>query len=249
MNKRSDPNQELREFEFTLQFESGADELMDVFQQYQNLSLWSSAIFVNDDHMWRLDNVEGTSEALNAFDRVFLDKHRCNECFDTVNCDADRSYSVLDRQEESRTVYTLRNEIDYCHSLPHVVFDHIQTGTVFESHRSGDEYRWRILFPIDSPIRDVYDTMEAQLREGVSLSFSHITTANNWQATQRLAAELSPEHWEVLEAAINNGYYQRPREISVSDLASVINQPRSTAQYRLRTAEDRIVSEFVEQTI
>jgi len=249
MNGEPEPAQETREFEFVLQFESGADELMDVFRQYESLSLWSSAIFVNDSYMWRLDYAKGTSEALDAFDEVFLNETRCNECFDVVDCDTDRSYCVLDRQETSRTIYTLRQEIDSCHSLPHIVLDHIQTGTIFESRRVGDEYRWRILFPGDSPIGDIYDTLEAQLREGVSLSVSHITTGSDWKATERLATDFSPEHWEVLKAAVKHGYYERPRQVSVSDLASILDEPRSTVQYRLRTAEDRIVSEFVERTL
>jgi predicted DNA binding protein len=240
---------ETREFEFVLQFESGADELMDVFRQYESLSLWSSAIFVSDDHMWRLDHAKGTEEALSAFDAVFLDETRCNECFDVDNCDTERSYQVLDRQETSRTIYTLRREIRECHSLPHFVLDQVQKGTVFESRRVGDEYRWRVLFPGDYPIGDVYDTMESHLRDGVSLSVSHITSAGNWNATERIATDFSLEHWRVLKTAVDHGYYERPREVSVSDLASILDEPRSTVQYRLRTAEDRIVSQFVEQTL
>jgi predicted DNA binding protein len=240
---------ETREFEFVLQFKADADELMDVFRQYESLTLWSSAIFVNENHMWRLDHAKGTDEALSAFDTVFLDETRCNECFDVENCDTERSYQVLDRQEASRTIYTLRREIKKCHSLPRFVLDHVQEGTVFESRRVGDEYRWRVLFPGDYPIGDVYNMMESHLRDGVSLSVSHITSAGNWNATERIVTDFSPEHWQVLKAAVTHGYYERPREVSVSDLASILDEPRSTVQYRLRTAEDRIVSQFVEQTL
>ena len=237
-----------REFEFVLQFDSGADELMDVFRQYDTLSLWSSAIFVSGEHMWRLDHAKGTAAALRAFDEVFLDETRCNECFDVDQCDTERGYHVLNREETSRTIYTLRREIRKCHSLPRFVLNHVRKGTVFESRRVGDEYRWRILYPGGCPIGDVYDSMEAHLREGVSLSVSHLTDAGNWNATEKLAADVSPDHWETLKAAIDHGYYERPREISVSDLASILDEPRSTVQYRLRTAEDRIISRFVEQT-
>lgn len=241
--------EETREFEFVLRFESGADDVMDVFQQYESLSLWSSAIFVSDDHMWRLDHAKGTEEALSAFDEVFLDETRCNECFDVDHCETERSYQVLDRQETSRTIYTLRREIERCHSLPHIVLGHVRKGTVFESRRVGEEYRWRILFPGEYPIGDVYDTMESHLRDGVSLSVSHITSAGNWNATERIATDFSPEHWRVLRTAANHGYYERPRNVSVSDLASILDEPRSTVQYRLRTAEDHIVSQFVQQTL
>ena len=41
MKPESTTPDETREFEFILQFESGADELMDVFRQNESLSLWS----------------------------------------------------------------------------------------------------------------------------------------------------------------------------------------------------------------
>jgi predicted DNA binding protein len=240
---------ETREFEFVLQFESGVDELMDLFIDYESLVSWSSSIFVSSGHMWRLDHAKGTDEALTAFDEIFLDETRCNECFDVSHCDTERTYHVLDRRTTSRTVYTLRRDIEECRSVPYFILNHVQRGTVFESRRVDDEYRWRVLFPGDYPIGEVYNTMESRLREGVSLSLSHITSGGNWNATERVAAEFSPEHWAVLRAAVKHGYYERPRAVSVSDLASILDEPRSTVQYRLRTAEDRIVSEFVQQAL
>jgi predicted DNA binding protein len=249
MGSESTTRATAREFEFVLQFASGADDLMNAFRQYDSLSLWSSAIFTNDDHMWRLDHAKGTSEALRAFDEVFLDETRCNECFDVDGCDTNRAYHVLDSRETSRTIYTLRREISGCHSLPHFIREQVPEGTVFESRRVGDEYRWRLLYPGDYQIGDVYDAMEAHLRDGVSISVSHITSADDWKTTERIAADFSPEHWRVLKTAVAHGYYERPRAVSVADLASILDEPRSTVQYRLRTAEDRIVSQFVEQML
>jgi predicted DNA binding protein len=241
--------EETREFEFVLKFESGADKLMDVFRQYESLSLWSSAIFVSSDHMWRLDHSKGTAEALNAFNEVFLDETRCNECFDVDNCETSRTYHVLDSQETSQTIYTLRHEISECKSLPGFIRDHVQKGSIFESRRTGDEYRWRVLYPGGYSIGDVYDLMESHLRDGVSLSMSHITNAGNWKAVERIVTDLSPEHWQVLNTAVSHGYYERPRAVSVADLASILDEPRSTVQYRLRTAEDRIMSQFIKHTL
>lgn len=240
---------ETREFEFVLRFDPGADELMDVFRRYEDLSVWSSAIFVGDDHMWRLDHAKGTPEALAAFDEVFLDENRCNECFDVVSCDTERTYHVLDSTETSRTIYTLRRDIDGCQSLPSFLHRHVEEGTVFESRRTGDEYRWRVLYPGSSPIGEVYDRIESSLRDGVALSVSHISSAGNWSATERVATDFSPKQWRVLQAAVDHGYYERPRAVSVADLASILDEPRSTVQYQLRTAEDRIVAQFVEQTL
>jgi len=249
MGPESITMEEVREFEFVLQFESGADELMDTFREHETLSLWSSAIFVNDNHMWRLDHAKGTDDALSEFQEVFLDETRCNECFEVDDCETSRAYHVLDSQETSRTIYTIRRELSRCQSLPHFICKHVQKGTVFQSRRVGDKYRWRVLYPGAYPIGEVYDMMEAHLRDGVSLSMSHVTSANNWKATERIVADLSPDHWQVLKAAVTHGYYERPRKVSVNDLASILDEPRSTVQYRLRTAEDRILSQFIEQTL
>jgi len=249
MNSTQTTIEETREFEFVLRFDPGADELMDIFRQHESLSLWSSAIFVGGDHMWRLDHAKGTEDALSAFNEVFLDETRCNECFDVDDCETSRSYHVLDSRKTSQTIYTLRREISACQSLPTFIRNHVEKGTVFESRRTNDEYRWRVLYPGSYPIGDVYDRMESHLREGVSLSVSHITSAGNWKATERIITDLSPEHWRVLNTAVSHGYYKRPRAVSVADLASILDEPRSTVQYRLRTAEDRIMSQFVEQTI
>lgn len=199
--------------------------------------------------MWRLDHAKGTSEALSTFDEVFLDDNRCNECFDVHGCETGRTYYVLDRQKNSRTIYTLRHEIEACRSVPYFILNHVEKGVIFESRRVGDEYRWRVLLPDDYPIGEVYDSIDSNLRDGVSLSLSHIASAGNWKATEKIISDFSPEHWQVLEAAVTHGYYERPREVCVSDLASILGEPRSTVQYRLRTAEDRIMSQFVQHTL
>lgn len=248
MNPES-TTEEIREFEFVLQFESGADTLMDIFRQHDSLSLWSSTIFASSKHMWRLDHAKGTTDALSAFDGVFLDETRCNECFDVHQCETGRTYHVLDRRETSRTIYTLRHEIEECRSVPYFILKQVNRGVIFESRRVGSEYRWRVLFPSDCPIGEAYDEMEATLRDGVTLSLSHISSTGNWNAVERVISDFSPEHWQVLQAAVAHGYYERPREVSVSDLASILGEPRSTVQYRLRTAEDRIISQFVQQTL
>jgi Predicted DNA binding protein len=249
MDSKSATCEEIREFEFVLQFESGADELMDVFRQHDSLSLWSSAIFVSNKHMWRLDRAKGTAEALSAFDEVFLDDTRCNECFDVHECETERTYHVLEKRETSRTIYTLRQEIEACRSVPYFILGRVEEGIVFESRRVGSEYRWRVLFPGDCSIGEVYDSIESDLRDGVSLSLSHISSAGSWNATDRVISEFSPDHWQALQAAVEHGYYERPRDVTVSDLAAILDEPRSTVQYRLRTAEDRIISQFVQQTL
>ena len=236
----------MREFEFVVRYDPGADELMDVFHEHPGLSTRSSVCVSTYDTMWRIDHARGERDALDRFEAVFLDENRCNECLDFPDCDTRRTYHVLDSKANARTIYTYREEVHRCHSIPHYVIDHVGDGVVFESRRSGGEYRWRILYPDDQPVGELYDEIESRLRDGLHLELSQV---GNWDVESRIAAELSPAHWRVLESAVERGYYSRPREVTVAELSEVLGGPRFTVQYRLRTAEDFIISQFVDSAL
>jgi len=239
----------MKEVEFSIRYEPGVDELMDVFHEYPNLSCRSSVCHSTETAMWRIDHVRGPEAAIKAFSDVFLDEDRCNECLDRPTCDSSREYHVLDRSSEALTVYTYRREVHRCHSLPYFVLDGIGDGVAFESRRSDGEYRWKILYPGDEGVGELFDTMEALLRDGLSLELSHLRQSGKWDADVRTAFQLSHEQWEALTHAVEAGYYTRPREVTVAELADDLGLPRSTVQYRLRSAEDVVVSEFVRNTL
>lgn len=239
----------MREVEFAIQYDRGVDELMDVFHEYPSLSSRSSACYSSGTAMWRIDHVRGSEAAIEAFAEMFLDEDRCNECLDRPTCESHRQYHVLDRTPESRTIYTYRREVERCRSLPYFVLQHVGDGVVFESRRTDGEYRWKILYPGDEAVGELFDTIERVLRDGLSLELSHLRQSGNWDADTRTALQLSHEQWEVLTHAVEAGYYARPREVTVAELAERHDMPRSTVQYRLRSAEDLVISEFVRNTL
>jgi len=239
----------MREIEFSVQYERGTDALMDVFYEYPSLSCRSSACYSSPSTMWRIDHVHGPEAGIEAFTDVFLDEERCNECLDQPGCDSRREYHVLDRTPTSRTIYTYRQEVHRCHSLPYFVLDHVGEGVVFESCRADGEYRWKILYPGEQAVGELFDTIETNLRDGLSLELSHLRQSGKWDADVRTAFQLSHEQWETLTHAVDAGYYTRPREVTVAELAADLDVPRSTVQYRLRSAEDIVVSEFVRNTL
>ncbi|MFB6196602.1 MAG: helix-turn-helix domain-containing protein [Haloplanus sp.] len=239
----------MKEIEFAVRYERGVDELMDVFHAHPTLSCRSSACYSSTTAMWRIDHVRGPADAIEAFADVFLDEDRCNECLDRRSCESRREYHVLDRAPESRTIYTYRQEVDRCHSLPYFVLDHVGEGVVFESRRTDGDYRWKILYPGDQPVGELFDTIEGTLRDGLSLELSHLRQSGNWDAGTRTAFRLSHAEWEVLTEAVDAGYYTRPREVTVEELSERLDLPRSTVQYRLRSAEDLVVSEFVRNAL
>lgn len=236
----------MHEFQFTVRYEAGADDLMDVFRSHPRLRARSSVCFVTESTMWRIDQVSGPPDALEAFDGRFLDESTCNECLDDPGCNTYRRYRVLDRTPNARTVYTFREEIADCHSVPYIVVDRIGDGVVFQATRSEAEYRWKVLYPGDQPIGELYDEIEATLRPGLTLELDRLTQHGNWNPVTKATAALSGDHWEILETASELGYYDRPRAVTVAELASELGIARSTAQYRLRTAEDHIIQSFLD---
>lgn len=239
----------MREFEFVVRFEPGVSRLMDLFGEHNSLTAWSSVCYTTDETMWRIDHLKGEPASLEAVLPVFTDESRCNECLSYPECDTYREYHRLDEAAGACTVYTFRREVHRCHSIPYIVYDHVGEGAVFEARRTGREYRWKVLYPEDQSIGELYDDIEAELRDGLSLDVSHVRQAGNWDVQSRVAAQLSHEHWTVLEAAFERGYYTRPREVTVADLAETLDLPRSTVQYRLRSAEDEVISQLVRSAL
>lgn len=239
----------MRELVFTVRFAAGASELMDIYRAHPGLSTWSSACFTTEETMWRIDHTEGPAAAIEKFESVFLDTSRCNECLDVPDCDTTREYHVLESTPTSRTVYTHREEVYRCHSLPYVVYDSVGDGVVFQARRTGEEYRWKVLYPGEFPAGRIYDAVENRLREGLSLELLHLRDSGSWHVETHITGELSGEQREALELAVERGYYDRPRAVSVEELADELGVPRSTLQYRLRTAEDLVVDEFVRTTL
>ena len=64
-----------------------------------------------------------------------------------------------------------------------------------------------------------------------------------WQDNDR---SLTPEQDEALRAAVDHGYYETPREIETYKRAEELEIPGSTLSYRLRRAEAKLATEYVD---
>jgi predicted DNA binding protein len=236
----------VREFVFTLSYESGADLLMDEFIDNQRVTAQSTTCVATSGHMWRVDNLFGPEEALDRVEAAFVDESRCNECH-SRSCDTERQYEVLERTPTFRIVYTHRSEIDGCHSIPYLSVKHVGSGVLFETERSGDSYRWTVLMPDDEGIGELYDRVNAELKEGVTLDLQHLSESDTWQSGVLATTRLSQAQREAVQAAVEHGYYATPRECTITELSDRLGVPRSTLQYRLQSAEARLLETFVDQ--
>ena len=173
----------MKEFEFSIRFDTGADPLMDLFREYPTLGLRNATCTVAGNAMWRVDHVDGSAEAVSAFGDVFLDDGRCNECLDGHCCDGTREYQVLDRQPTARTVYTYHTGIDQCRSVAAIVTDHIVDGVVFTSERTDGVYRWRVLSPAEISLEGMFGRLESALRDGLTLDVDRLGGTGPWDTT------------------------------------------------------------------
>ncbi|WP_436926992.1 helix-turn-helix domain-containing protein [Halosimplex amylolyticum] len=239
----------MREFEFVLTYEAGADELMDEFVGESELRARTAACFANERSMWRVDHVLGPEPALDAVETRFLDESVCNECLDVEGCASTREYQVLSRDPEHRVYFTRREEIQHCHSIPYLAVDHVGDGLLIEAERDGPEYVWRLLVPDGCAVGELYDRIDERLREGIGLELSHVSDPKNWNGGYDTDGMLSTEEREAVASAVEAGYYGTPRETTVADLAEELDTPHSTVQYRLQRAEEKVMTRFAAETL
>ena len=236
----------MREFEFTVHYEPGADDLMDLFVETPSLHARSQTCFANADAMWRIDRIVGPADVLDRLDDLYLDESTCNECLDMERCNSTREYQVLDAGTEHRLIYTRRQEIDRCHSIPYLAVDHVGDGVLLDAERSGDEYVWQVLMPEATSVGELYDAIDGNLRDGLTLELGHVAPVEGWGNDRRDWDDLSVEECRTLRAAVDAGYYCTPRETTVDELAGDLGVPRSTVQYRLQRAEAKVIERFAD---
>lgn len=237
----------MREFVLTLRYEARADQLMDQFIEHPEATATSTTCSVTGDSMWRVEHLHGPEAALDAIEGIYTDEDWCNECLHDPPCDSCREFTMLDNEPTARAVYGYREEIERCKSIPYLTVDELGDGVLFETERSGNEYRWRILLPQGGQIGELYDRIDDRLREGIELDLQHVGECTAWRGSRPLPTDLSFEQLSALNEAVESGYYASPRETTVEDLAGDLDVPRSTLQYRLQRAEAQIMRSFVDR--
>ncbi|MGQ4555705.1 helix-turn-helix domain-containing protein [Halobellus sp. GM3] len=237
----------MRELVFTVQYESGVDRLMDRFIDSPDVRAVSTACFSTTQSMWRVDHLLGSEDALDRIQRVYLDEEWCNECLHAENCESRRRYELLGRRSAHRVIYTHREEVDLCHSIPYLAAEYVGDGVLLRTERQRDEYQWRALLPSGRRLGTLFDTIESRLRDGLSLEMKQLTEVSDWAPRAPVTARLPAEQRAVLEAAVDRGYYAVPRETTIEELADDLDVPRSTLQYRLQRAEQRLIEDVFEK--
>ncbi|ELK47733.1 MULTISPECIES: helix-turn-helix domain-containing protein [Haloferax] len=240
----------MREFVFTVEYERGADEVMDLFIENPDLHSKTMAIHATSESMWRLDRLTGPTEALEAFDEVIEQATRCNGVLGMCGAPVvEWEYEVLSETPNGRIVYSCREEGDGIQSIPHVAAKHIGDGLLMQAERRGAQNQWRLLISDDDTVSEIYEEVKDSLSDGLSLSVQRISEPECWLEESVSADGLPPEQQAALEAAVEFGYYETPRQHTVQEISEELDIPNSTLQYRLTRAEAWLARQFVTGTL
>lgn len=230
---------------FALEYEPGADRVADAFRDEPELSARSLAVAVTPDHCWRVDRLVGPTDAVDAAAAAVERHGHAADCLEASGCGRDQAVEVLYRDPTSRILFTSWARTDRCTSIPHLALDHLGPGVLFATERNEDRYEWQILLPSDAKLGPLYDSLQAHRDEGVELALRQITDESAWLSAYSGRPALPYAQYETLREAVDRGYYETPREITVEELAAELGMPRSTLSYRLRRAEAELANSFV----
>ena len=113
---------------------------------------------------------------------------------------------------------------------------HEHQGTIREVHGDADGWVFEVRFPDRAALSAADELFE---RYGVTVNYERIGATDG--TNQRQLHELTDAQRELLEVALDEGYYDIPRRISLADLADQAGVTKSTASRRLRNLEQRLL--------
>ncbi|ELY63737.1 bacterio-opsin activator HTH domain-containing protein [Natronobacterium gregoryi SP2] len=237
----------LREFTFTLTYEPGEDQVVDVFHDHPNLRASTVDVTTGQTSCVRLVQLTGPPEAADRLETTLADRDYLPRAIGTDRCCGTSTSYRLECSARRRLIYAYVGDVCDCRSIHNVASDHLDRGTIFESCNHAGRERWRLLMRSDEEVGALYDDLETFCRDGVSVEVGHIGDATEWHGDAVVDDDLTGSQREAIEQAAARGYYERPRAITIGELASELDVPESTLSYRLRMAESRLVKRYLDR--
>jgi predicted DNA binding protein len=238
----------MRELKFALEFDRGVDPIMDVFHDFPQLGSDSVGSAVRRDRFWSVERFEGPTEALERVERVRFGTDTPRAEMTATTCGADRHHEILERSASSLVTYSFVERLHTCNSVVALAARHLDLGHVFQTQRRGECQEWRLLMRSEANVDVFYESVEEHLRDGITLHIGRIGDVNRWNFDSLASVSLSGKERDTLRAAIEHGYYETPREVTVSELADRLDVPQSTVSYRLRQAEAALAKGYFRES-
>ncbi|WP_340100686.1 helix-turn-helix domain-containing protein [Salinibaculum salinum] len=237
----------MRELTFELVYEEGVDPLMDMFIEFPTLSADSIASCIRRDRLWRIERFAGPTSALDTIERFKLNSNLPKEEMTATECGAIREHNVLERAPSTLALYTFVKRLHTCDSVLALAGRHLDLGVVFQTQRHGNSYEWRLLMRSEENVDTFYELIEENLDDGITLNIGRLGDAEHLSYNSLANVSIPDKQQQTLRAAIEHGYYETPREITVSELADLLDIPQSTVSYRLRQVEAQLAKGYIER--
>ncbi|KTG11635.1 DNA-binding protein [Haloprofundus marisrubri] len=126
------------------------------------------------------------------------------------------------------------NWVENIRVIMHILLD--EGGTVMEMHGQDDRWHLRILFPT----RDALSaTHEFCTDKGLTFSIKNIYDLK--QSTGRGEFGLTEDQYTALVTAAESGYFDVPREVTMSELAAELGVSQQALSERLRRGHKTLV--------
>ena len=153
--------------------------------------------------------------------------------------------STMESYEEVRTIDLLQRSEDaalvqFETSEPVLLLPVRNAGTPLELPFTVSDGRvnWEVRAP-----RSRLSRLADQLRE-FGIQFDVLSVHQELETNQLLTVKQQ----ELLHTAVESGYYDTPRDCTLTELADIVGIAKSTCRETLHRAEEKVIKQFVEET-
>jgi len=234
----------MREFVFDLVYEETAGPLQQLLPDTTGVASRGVSGSIDAEEFWRLERFEGPADALSELTNAGQRELLAVEQITPADCVGAVHSEVLKRTDSVCELYYHLRDLGTCESVATLAVEYIGPDVLFEFKRSQNRETWTVMMETDDGVGLFYDAIQVSLQEGIRFEFGHIGQASKRRTGLFARKNLPPEQREALVEAVRRGYYEKPRQITLDELSTELDCPRSTLSYRLRSAESRLAKGF-----
>lgn len=234
----------MREFVFNLVYERATSPLEQLFTDPERVSSTGVGGSIDAEEFWRIERFDGPAAVLEEITDTGQSKLLAVEQITSGACDGSVHREELKRSESGRELYYHLRDLQGCESVGTLAVEYIGGDVLFEVDRTRQRETWTVMMETDDGVGLFYDAIQVSLREGIRFEFGRIGQASERRTALFARKNLPAEQREALVAAVRQGYYEKPRQVTLDELSEELGCPRSTLSYRLRSAESKLAKAF-----
>lgn len=236
----------MRELVFALEYDPGSNTVADILAANPEATIRSLSCHVTPGNLWRVDHVSGNNNALDRLAETVANVEYYTDCLARRDCEADWETRVLDRIGDVLVLYSNWTRTPSCTSIPHLALDHFGDGLIFKTMWTSRRYEWRIIAPGETAFHVFSEAIEEEIDETTGIDFVRVGDTAVDTTKDSGEEDLTPEQDAAVRAAVERGYYETPRAVEAYELAEELDIPGSTLSYRLRRAEAKLATAYVD---